>query len=562
MESSSGRLNLTSDNTIPAAIWIGVTGHRKLDNEDLLRRSVKKVLLDLEKMIRGDNGPIPWTFIVTSSLAEGADRLVAEEVLKYSGEDIHSTFLEAVLPLDAEDYLRDFKTEESQSQFNSLLDVAGSVINLKATGSREDAYLKAGLYIVNRSDVLIAIWDGEAARGTGGTAEIIEYARKRKRVIFWIDSKSGDIKNCSRKNDIIRFGEQPSTSRTYLGQYNTERITAEDLKRGLKSKLDRIERCAKDAGMFPEILEEPLTYAMPSFVRATFLARRYQRFYVRSGTAICILSAAAVATVVIQVLFLESMPQILWVEVFWMVILITLVIFSEHHEWRRKWIDYRLLAELMRAHIYSSMTKGLPKNSPAIENGRWCCQGVMPIPISSFLVEDWRNWAFSLIILKQKWIDTAVPFESLKSFILKAWIDDQIRYYKETGERYLFKYKLLDRAGLTLFGLTLAAAVLHSIGTGQSWLHDLNPLPDLLTSVAIIFPAIGSSLAGIKMYREYLLNSKRYLHLFDQLQEIREEMIKAEDLANFALLVDIAKKTMLSEHLDWSEITEISSPPT
>ena len=62
---------------IPATILIGVTGHRKISNAQLLRKSIKIVLGQLDKILTYT----PYTFVTVSPLAEGADRLVAREVL-------------------------------------------------------------------------------------------------------------------------------------------------------------------------------------------------------------------------------------------------------------------------------------------------------------------------------------------------------------------------------------------------------------------------------------------------------------------------------------------------
>ncbi|MEY2438480.1 MAG: hypothetical protein QOF97_3316, partial [Acidimicrobiaceae bacterium] len=44
---------------------------------------------------------------------------------------------------------------------------------------REAAYERAGRAVVETSDVLVALWDGGASRGRGGTAEMVAYARER-----------------------------------------------------------------------------------------------------------------------------------------------------------------------------------------------------------------------------------------------------------------------------------------------------------------------------------------------------------------------------------------------
>jgi hypothetical protein len=155
----------------PAQVRIGVTGHRSFlhlpDVVTALESVLERVLL----------AGVEAT--VVSSLAEGADRLVADVVLTRSGAR-----LEAVLPLPADQYRDDFETNDGREDFERLLRRASVVDVVDAgDGSREDAYERAGREVVERSDILIALWDGEPARGRAGCAEIVQYALDREKIV-------------------------------------------------------------------------------------------------------------------------------------------------------------------------------------------------------------------------------------------------------------------------------------------------------------------------------------------------------------------------------------------
>lgn len=45
--------------------------------------------------------------------------------------------------------------------------------------STEQAHLAAGQAVVDRSERLVTVWDGKPARGIGGTADIVSYARQK-----------------------------------------------------------------------------------------------------------------------------------------------------------------------------------------------------------------------------------------------------------------------------------------------------------------------------------------------------------------------------------------------
>jgi hypothetical protein len=130
----------------------------------------------------------PIVLTVLSSLAEGADRLLAEKILK-----IPHSRLKAVLPLECEDYRRDFKQPGSWGEFRRLLDKAEDIKIMPWVPGRNEAYRQAGRYIVDHCDILIALWNGKKSRGIGGTGDIVQYARARKRPLLWIrpDSRGG-----------------------------------------------------------------------------------------------------------------------------------------------------------------------------------------------------------------------------------------------------------------------------------------------------------------------------------------------------------------------------------
>lgn len=109
-------------------------------------------------------------------MAEGADRLAAEAVLRTPGGR-----LVAVMPFDRADYAGDFGPEGSPSRvhFDALLARADEVVQLPQRETRDAGYEQGGHYVVDEGDVLLAVWDGQDSQGRGGTAEIVARARER-----------------------------------------------------------------------------------------------------------------------------------------------------------------------------------------------------------------------------------------------------------------------------------------------------------------------------------------------------------------------------------------------
>jgi hypothetical protein len=44
--------------------------------------------------------------------------------------------------------------------------------------------------MIERSDIVLAIWDGEEASGRGGTANVVAQARRKNRPVLWLPTSS------------------------------------------------------------------------------------------------------------------------------------------------------------------------------------------------------------------------------------------------------------------------------------------------------------------------------------------------------------------------------------
>ena len=150
-------------------LFVGVVGHRDVDRDDpRLRETMEAELYKL----RAQAPATP--FVVLSPLAEGADRIVARIAMERLGAR-----LVAVLPLQEDDYAADFTGGASQEEFRDLLSraVVRTHVGLNE-GPRVGNYARAGAHTVEHCQVLVAVWDGNPARGTGGTAHVVDWMLK------------------------------------------------------------------------------------------------------------------------------------------------------------------------------------------------------------------------------------------------------------------------------------------------------------------------------------------------------------------------------------------------
>jgi hypothetical protein len=163
------------------AVKVGVSGHRILAEIEKLEASLSRALRVILESFPGRR------MVVVSPLAEGADRLVARAVLGHAG-----TGLFVPLPLPVDDYLEDFASPESKAEFRELLARAEEIVDLPPAPTRDAAYEQVGEYVLDHSDVLVAVWDGLDAQGQGGTADIVGRALARGMTVIHI--KAGNRK--------------------------------------------------------------------------------------------------------------------------------------------------------------------------------------------------------------------------------------------------------------------------------------------------------------------------------------------------------------------------------
>lgn len=104
-----------------------------------------------------------------SCLAVGADQLFADLALSCGAE------LTVVVP--SGDYADGFTEPGELACYEALRGRATREVRLAFAHSTDEAYYAAGAYIADNCDRLLAVWDGCPARGLGGTADIVHYAR-------------------------------------------------------------------------------------------------------------------------------------------------------------------------------------------------------------------------------------------------------------------------------------------------------------------------------------------------------------------------------------------------
>lgn len=121
---------------------------------------------------------LPQPLVGVTCLAMGADSLFAELVLEIGGR------IEIILPYPQYESKLGLHDKERHDR---LLERASKVTILEKKRSDEESYFEAGTQVVDRSDVLLAVWDGEPAKGLGGTGDIVHYALRSARDVIHLN---------------------------------------------------------------------------------------------------------------------------------------------------------------------------------------------------------------------------------------------------------------------------------------------------------------------------------------------------------------------------------------
>jgi len=164
---------------------IGCSGHQQIGDESTVQfvSGQLRELLTIYQQQAQDRGQ---DILAYSALAIGTDQLFVKIALELG------VSVEVVIPCAR--YEDIFATAEARDEYHRLLNSCQHVHRLSFEDCSEDAYLAAGHWIVDHSDLVILVWNGYPAGGKGGTADVASYARLVRRPFIHIHTRLHTIK--------------------------------------------------------------------------------------------------------------------------------------------------------------------------------------------------------------------------------------------------------------------------------------------------------------------------------------------------------------------------------
>jgi hypothetical protein len=532
MEDTGGRPDSNGGAAVQSQIVprlrIGISGHRP----PLVTAALPGLTSEISKAIEyitqklAVRPDIPLT--VVSALAEGADRLIADQVLTRDGAR-----LEVVLPLAADDYLDDFESAESKADFKRLLayDANYDVVRT-ATLDRDHAYELAGRAVADRSDVMIIIWDGERSRGRGGTAEILTYVRRWRRPVVLIrvtkDGARLDMDSLPEK----AAGALPLTAESMrlLERYNRESLRA-----GACEVPPPVGAQPQDPSWLVDAMPM-VEHIHRYYVRADELATRRQRLFRRSNLLQYILAPLAVLIVAGQVVFSPERQWIAWFEFGDLAALTGLYLSIRLLGWRARWISARYLAELLRSQMFLGLTGILTVVNAAAAGSGQDNDDVR-----------WTERAANEVWLTRPRYQPPQDISLLVDVLYRRWIKQQENYHDDTSRKYRKRSAIFLWVSATLFGISTVAALLHSLGAGGTATRPFKWWDFL----AIAIPAVAGALSGYVAQRDFTRHAERSRLFAASLGRALESLLSAHDLDGLQKAALAISRSMRDEATDW-----------
>ena len=572
--------------------------------------------------------PAPARLVAITPLAEGSDRMFGRAALRH-GFDILCP-----MPFRRARYVEDFIGDNalepnSLETFDGLLAEAEAKHRLtvfEIDSARDDdlAYAAAGAVVLNQSDLLIVVWDGGKSAGHGGTTESIELARAANLPVLCIDAMPpfacrwlGDpghqpvvtgedcnwgiaevvqselrlphgpgVKADSEANKLQAYlGERPGPRHWWFAWKWFRNIVGDGRWRRPSIRLgapaDSVGWPRDVGSLAMQETEERLQAHFGWSDRlADLYADRHRSVFVLGslGAAGAVLLALLPDALVGLFPFLEEHEAVsigIGLAELALVLWVVLLLKRAHHRgWHDRWIEYRMLAELVRQFRLSVPLGGnrpLPRSAPHLAS-------------YGEPTRSWMFWQFRAIareaglppaIADADYIRTQLA--SLRGMILDSNCGQQSFHQVTAARCDRIRHRLQDAAEYAAFatlGIIAAHIILGVLAIGM----PLSPAPlkemherggPLLILLAAFLPALSAALANINNQGEFTRLAKRsqamtavlagFLTLIDQAEAKLAASPHGFGLRETAALSDQIGGAMLNEVVDWRVV--VADPP-
>jgi len=549
---------------------VAVTGHRDLVPAEFpaLRQRVRDFLGSL----RAANPDRP--IVVMTPLAEGADRLVAEEAVTLLLP------LSVCLPMPKDLYMQDFATQESRDQFDRLCAAAVDVFELPLTPgntrasilepgkNRSRQYAQAGVFLCAHCHILLALWDGKESSQLGGTSQVVRFHHHDVMSGYTPLATASRLTLTDDESDLVyhivcsrdRPDGAPAEGCRPLDAFwfttDEKQPRADEMPLRHRLVFERSNEFSQDAvahadeidrERYPLLTEQQAVTLSPglldinqAFCAADWLAMHYQRRFL---WALRVSHVCVFLTGLAYVSYTDfnSDRAFLFV-VFGLIVVATLFNYlARRGAWHRKYLDCRTLAEGLRVQFY------------------WAAAGVTSGNVTKFAHDNFLQmqdpdlgWIRNVMRVAGTECD-AHPSNDRAGleFVVREWIGDetsgQLGYYARKSVERALKRDATQRIGR--IGLWASAATLAILMFSGDGIADVVRAP-LTYGMGCVLLAVGIRQSYAKSTAESEL-IKQYDFMHRIFANARRRIDTAEGDFERRRILKLLGDAALEEHAQW-----------
>jgi hypothetical protein len=549
---------------------VGVTGHRDLGHDEIA--GVTQQVRGLFGMLRATYPHTP--IILLSSLAEGADRLVARTALDCGIE------LFVVLPMRLDEYERDFGSTQSLEEFREIMkgrcDAAVVPMSEEHDAeasrlpgpARDRRYATAGAFMVSYSQILIALWDGSPDEMLGGTSQIVRFALQGVPPKYLSGSKEPLRTNETGAVYHVRVsrasapsnGPSPGAQWLYPGADMADAVAVNAVRAAFEENLRNLELFNRDAST-PAILRQSrvsaedllpsqqaaplnvngviLEYTRTLFGLADTLALRCRNWTHAAMTAIFCAIAGAVILFSLYTNLFPGAPALYFGFLGLVGLAFGVDMLVSRKRMQDRFQDYRALAEGFRVQFYWRLA-GIPESVYDHYLARQ--EGELDWIRNAMRASRFRNQIEPNEAGEKK--------KALLELILGRWINDQGAYFARAVGKEREKAVRI-KAGATL--CLIASAVL-AVVLAVAVIEHITAYHGTLTMTLTLALAGAGLLTGYAQKRAHEEHARRYQRMCALYKIAGERFalhLREGDLAAArSVLVQLGREA-LAETCDW-----------
>lgn len=283
---------------------------------------------------------------------------------------------------------------------------------------------------------------------------------------------------------------------------------------------------------------------------ASFLGERYRCTFLD----VFILGAIAATLVLASTLFHSIKPELLCVELILLLTIAILVRWERKNVYQRRWLDYRLLAEVLRLQEFLSpvgrvlpLRRALDNDAPRKERER-----------------EWVGWYFNALLrecrleygfLDQRRLERIR--DDVQHFLLTS-DDAQIRYFERNAWRYHRTGRVLEVAAVVAFFATFVPVVVKLMGwPNADWTL-------FWTMVAGCLPPLATAMFALRSHGEFEVLAQNGKRTSPQLRRAAKRLARLEfttALSSEALGDEVAATTgiIVADIQGWSLLFNVKA---